>query len=204
MPRLRAGPGPAWSCRKYRSANGTLARRDRLRRPIGRSIVHDDDLELLGQDRLARERVEAREQLLLAVVRRHDHAHAQAEPVGRTFGRASRSARGLGRACASARSASKLVRDLDQPSRPPDPTKTGSTPRAPGRADRRPRRRRSLVHAPHLLARGCRRSDLGPERLVGDRQRTRVEAVAHRRPARSRPGSSCPACSRPSGLRTAA
>ena len=57
-----------------------------LLRPVGRSVVHDHDFELLGKNGLTLQRVEARQQLVFPVVGRDDDADAEAQPVGRALG----------------------------------------------------------------------------------------------------------------------
>ena len=58
-------------------------RLDCFPRPVRRAVVNHDDFEFLGQHGLTPERIEARQQLVLAITRRNDDGHTQPEPVRR-------------------------------------------------------------------------------------------------------------------------
>ena len=147
MPRLRAAPGPAASCRKYRNRERNAASLQRLLCPIRRSIVDDHDLELLRQDRLPTRARRGRRAASLC-------GCGSAPPRSRA-GRASRESvrpgaprsRAFGscnlRACRA-----EIGRDLDQPVRCTSPGEVAHHPRAPARAcfdGRDPRRHRPFA-----------------------------------------------------------
>ena len=67
------------------SSNGTCCASTPRPRAVGRSVVDDQHLELLRQDRLTLERAEALSSVSLPIVGRHDDADSQAQPVWRSL-----------------------------------------------------------------------------------------------------------------------